>query len=128
MRKQIKNYEITKNKQGKYWVKSLPYYEDLKLFNSLKDAKEYIKSKIEKKGFNEGFNDGWQAALRAVKDLRPDKFRFLGDKLCMFEQQNHKSLTFKQSKALNILYKEIWEFEKKFSDALEILEGRIKNE
>jgi len=39
-----------------------------------------------------------------------EKLRFVGDKLSLFEHNHHKALSFKQSKTLNIIYKEIWEY------------------
>ena len=51
--------------------------------------------------------------IKELEDL--EKLRFVGDKLDQFEHLYHNQLDFKQSKTLNIIYKEIWEYASRIS-------------
>jgi len=55
-----------------------------------------------------------------------EKLRFVGDKLSQFEHIHTKELTFKQSKTLNIIYKEIWEYAHRIGELRKQIVALIK--
>jgi|GEM_PF-2138571 len=55
-----------------------------------------------------------------------EKLRFVGDKLSLFEHNHHKALSFKQSKTLNIIYKEIWEYSHQIGELRQLIEAQAE--
>lgn len=76
--------------------------------------------------YEKGFKDGWIQALREIEKIRFDRIRFIGDRLDHFEHRYHNQLDFKQSRTLNIIYKEIWEYASLFIEKIEELKTNME--
>ncbi len=76
--------------------------------------------------YEDGLEDGRKETnIELINELEKlEKLRFVGDKLDQFERQIRNKISFPESKMLNIIYKEIWEYSHKIGEVREKLEEK----